>query len=107
MVGTIKIDVVAENIAEFGLFAVDPDMQSAGFGKKLLQYAQDYAKEKLRRTVGQVLVISVRDDIIAWYEREGFKRTGQFEEFPPPEANCGVSISGEELRLAVLRKNLD
>lgn len=31
MVGTIKIDLVGEDIAEFGLFAVDPDMQVVAF----------------------------------------------------------------------------
>lgn len=99
------------------MFAVDPDYQSSGYGGKLLNFAQQYAKvnketlfwlvqENLKCTTGQVMVISIRDDIIAWYNRMGFQSTGTYEDFPPPEAGSGVPQGDKKLQFLVLRKTL-
>lgn len=55
-----------------GLFAIHPTVQSRGFGSRLMRAAED-----LCRTAGAheiVLdVLEVRKDIIAMYERKGYK----------------------------------
>jgi hypothetical protein len=35
-------------------------------------------------------VISVRDDLIAWYERRGYRRTGQMSPFPYGDERFGI-----------------
>lgn len=50
------------------------------------------------------MVISVRDDIIAWYQREGFLKTDEYHDFPPPDANNGVPVGDTKLKFVVLRK---
>jgi hypothetical protein len=53
------------------------------------------------------MVITVRNDIIAWYERKGFKKTDEFQDFPPAEAGVGVPIGNSELQFITLRKSLE
>ncbi|MBB5832345.1 GNAT family N-acetyltransferase [Brachybacterium aquaticum] len=68
-------------VAELGLFAVDPSLQGAGLGRRLLE-AQ---AEQLAARGVDVLMIQVlqsRPELHAWYERRGFVRTGRTNPFP-------------------------
>ncbi len=65
-----------------GMFAVNPALQGAGIGKQLLYAAEAYAKAN---GIGKIfmIVISLRTELIAWYERHGYALTGNsfpFEE---------------------------
>lgn len=51
-------------------------------------------------------VISLRDELIAYYERRGFRRTGETREFPY-ELIGADTILRDDLSFAVLVKNLD
>lgn len=64
-----------------GMLAVSPQHQGDGIGKKLLLAAKDFAR---RHGFPKIIitVISVRTELIAWYERFGFYRTGNTEPFP-------------------------
>ncbi|KAH6646558.1 acetyltransferase [Truncatella angustata] len=66
----------------FGLFAVDPKRQGGGVGKQVLLYAEDYAKRQWGARRMEMTVIWPRADIIAYYERRGFKKTGEQRPFP-------------------------
>jgi hypothetical protein len=50
-------------------------------------------------------VITLRTELIAWYERRGYRRTGVFKAFPYGDARFGIPKRGD-LRLEVLRKSL-
>ena len=59
--GSIKIDFEeGKREAEFGMFAVDPEHQSKGFGGGLLRFAEDYARNKLGATLFNIWVIDER-----------------------------------------------
>jgi ribosomal protein S18 acetylase RimI-like enzyme len=64
-----------------GMLSVDPDSQAKGIGKKLLRAAEDHAK-KIGCTTVRMTVISVRKELIAWYERNGYQDTGDIKPFP-------------------------
>lgn len=66
----------------FGTFAVDPAEQGSGIGRKLLTHADDEAVRRWGATTLEMTVIAQRDDLIAWYERLGFVRTGERRPFP-------------------------
>lgn len=71
-----------------GMLTIRPTAQASGLGRTLLEYAEQFAREwKCRRIV--MTVISVRDTLIAWYERRGYALTGQREEFPYGDLNFG------------------
>ena len=59
----------------FGMFAVKPATQGAGLGKIILAHAESKIRELWNCATIGMTVISVRQDLIAYYERRGYKRT--------------------------------
>jgi ribosomal protein S18 acetylase RimI-like enzyme len=64
-----------------GMLSVLPEVQSKGIGKQLLKAADEHAREK-NCAVIEMTVISVRHELISWYERNGYKKTNKREPFP-------------------------
>ncbi|MFT3934806.1 MAG: GNAT family N-acetyltransferase [Chitinophagaceae bacterium] len=86
-----------------GMLTVSPELQGAGIGKRLLEAADDYAlKEKL--TAISMTVITVRKELIAWYERHGYKKTGETKPFPNDPA---FGIPKQPLEFLVMRKTVE
>ena len=72
--------------AYFGMFSVDPGAQAQGMGKKLLAACEKAARAEWKSRALEMVVINLREDLIAWYERRGYSRTGNREPFPFDEA---------------------
>jgi ribosomal protein S18 acetylase RimI-like enzyme len=85
-----------------GMFSVSPSVQGKGIGKKLLKTADDYAKEQACSTIFMT-VISVREDLIAWYERHGYMKTEKVLPFPVDER---FGTPTQPLEMLVLEKHL-
>ena len=85
-----------------GMFSVSPLAQGKGIGKKLLTAADDYAKEKNCTSIFMT-VITVREKLIAWYERHGYHKTGKVLPFPVDER---YGIPTQPLEMLVLEKHL-
>ncbi|MFO1238196.1 MAG: GNAT family N-acetyltransferase [Alphaproteobacteria bacterium] len=66
----------------FGMFAIEPALQIAGLGKALLAKCERAARDLWAAKWMSMVVISVREELIAWYERRGYVRTGHREPFP-------------------------
>jgi len=64
-----------------GMFSVDPEMQGQGIGKKILLAAVEFAKERGCAKI-TMSVISLRQELIAWYIKNGYAKTGQEKPFP-------------------------
>jgi ribosomal protein S18 acetylase RimI-like enzyme len=65
-----------------GMLTVSPTLQDQGLGRLLLDHAEEYAKKTWgasRMTLG---VIQLRESLMAWYERRGYKKTGMTKPFP-------------------------
>jgi ribosomal protein S18 acetylase RimI-like enzyme len=89
----------------FGMFAVDPLAQGAGLGKRVLAEAERIVGETWGCATLRMTVIVQRDELIAWYGRRGYRRTGQFEPFPYGDERFGIPRR-DDLRFEVLLKNL-
>ncbi|MFE9450347.1 GNAT family N-acetyltransferase [Streptomyces sp. NPDC006739] len=76
--------------AYFGMFAVSPALQGGGLGKVIIARAEHEARETWGVTEMHMTVISVREDLIAWYERRGYRRTGRMTPFPYGDERFGV-----------------
>jgi N-acetylglutamate synthase-like GNAT family acetyltransferase len=85
-----------------GMLSVSPDIQGAGIGKSLLAAADEHAIKNQCNSVFMT-VISVRRELIAWYERHGYKRTDETKPFPIGEK---FGIQKQPLELIVLEKNV-
>jgi ribosomal protein S18 acetylase RimI-like enzyme len=91
--------------AYFGMFAVSPDAQGSGLGKTLLAEAERIAREELGATEMTMTVITTRDELLSWYERRGYRRTGRVtplaEEYTV-HVRPGVTIELETLTKPLL-----
>lgn len=91
--------------AYFGLFAVDPLLQGGGIGKAVLAHAEAYAREKWAVAKMEMTVIWTRAELIAWYGRRGYVRTGERREFPYEHLVNGKALR-DDLWFEVLEKDL-
>ncbi len=84
-----------------GMFCVNPELQNRGIGKKILQFATDFAISKsLPRIV--MTVISIRSELIAWYKRHGYEDLGKREPFP--DGYEQDILGNDQLEFVVLEK---
>ncbi|MFJ9541175.1 GNAT family N-acetyltransferase [Streptomyces sp. NPDC101225] len=91
--------------AYFGMFAVSPQLQGAGLGKVIIAEAERAARETWGVREMHMTVISVREDLIAWYERRGYRRTGRMTPFPYGDERFGVPQRAD-LQFELLVKEL-
>lgn len=91
--------------AYFGMFAVDPTLQAGGLGKRLLGEAERIAREAWGCRAMEMTVIVQREELIAWYERRGYRRTGAYKPFPYGDERFGVPRR-DDLRFEILTKDL-
>lgn len=88
--------------ALIGTFAVSPKYQNQGIGKQVLRLAENYAVNQLDSKKLMMVVISQREELISFYERRGYKRTGEISEYPV-HLNVGIPIT-EGLTIEYLEK---
>ena len=93
LIGVLKDEIVAtvccewqelafKDTVHFGMIAVKPSLQNKGYGKTLIQAAEAICLREWRVVGFHMTVISMRHELIAFYERLGYKRTGEFADFP-------------------------
>jgi GNAT superfamily N-acetyltransferase len=76
--------------AYFGMFAVRPALQGAGLGKVIIAEAERWVRAEWGAREMRMTVISAREDLIAWYERRGYARTGETTPFPYGDERFGI-----------------
>jgi GNAT superfamily N-acetyltransferase len=89
----------------FGMFAVVPTLQGAGIGKAVLAEAERFARETWGCQAMRMTVIEQRLELIQWYERRGYRLTGEHQPFPYGQERFGIPRR-DDLRFAVLSKSL-
>lgn len=88
----------------FGMFAVDPTGQGSGLGKQMLAEAERIAREEWHCRAMRMTVIVQREELIDWYGRRGYRRTGEYQPFPYGDERFGVPLR-DDLRFEVLIKD--
>ena len=89
----------------FGMFSVKPDLQGGGIGKHVLAEAERIARDDWKLPAMRMTVIDIRDELIAFYERRGYRRTGIKKPFPYGDERFGLPTR-DDLRFEVLEKVL-
>lgn len=87
-----------------GMFAVRPELQAAGVGRRVLAEGERRAAARGSRRV-VLSVIEQRAELIAWYERRGYARTGEVAAFPYGDERFGLPAR-DDLAFALLAKDL-
>lgn len=88
----------------FGMFSVQPGQQGQGWGGAILAEAERRAEDSGAKTM-VMSVIAQRLDLIAWYERRGYRRTGETKPFPYGDERFGIP-KRPDLSFVVLAKPL-
>ncbi|PWB24478.1 GNAT family N-acetyltransferase [Flavobacterium sp. HTF] len=102
IIGSVLL-VEKENQLYLGMLTVSPELQNSGIGKKMLAEAENHARALGLSSI-IMTVISVREELIAWYKRHGYVDTGEREAFP--ESGIHVTISPNPLEFIFLEKKI-
>jgi ribosomal protein S18 acetylase RimI-like enzyme len=103
VVGSVHLQKQAERVC-LGMLAVSPSLQGRGIGKQLLAAAEQAAQQTWAVTKSVMSVISCRHELIAFYERRGYRRTGVSKAFPVNPELWTPKVA--DLRLEMLEKDL-
>ncbi len=91
-----------QNKMYLGMLTVSPLEQAKGIGKQLLIEAEKYATEQKCTTI-EMTVISLRTELIAWYEKNGYYNTGETKPFP---SDIKFGIPKQPLEFIVMQKEI-
>ena len=89
----------------FGMFSVRPGRQGRGLGREILAEAERRARDDWGARTMVMTVLAQRGELIAWYERRGYRRTGESRPFPYGDVRFGIP-KRPDLRFVVLAKPL-
>jgi len=81
LVGCIHLEKEGRE-CHLGLFAVHPNFQGQGIGKKLLVFAEQFAQKQYHPENFVMTVLSARQELIEFYLRRGYRRTGVIGSYP-------------------------
>ena len=109
LIGVLNDEIVAticcewqelafKDTVHFGMIAVKPSLQNKGYGKTLIQAAEAICLREWRVVGFHMAVISIRHELIAFYERLGYKRTGEFADFPVKSDLWQLRVEGLNLQ---------
>jgi len=83
-IGCVSLTTRGDGLVYLGLLCVDPTRQAGGIGKRIMAAAERMAREEMDADRIEMTVIDSRTELIAYYERRGFIRTGERRPFPVP-----------------------
>ncbi len=87
------------HVAYLGMLVIKPGIQGKGLGKKFLQAAEATAIKMWGVDKMLMYVITLRHELIAFYERRGYHRTGKIKAFPD-DVRFGIpKVAGLEIEL--------
>ncbi|MBT8409591.1 MAG: GNAT family N-acetyltransferase [Alphaproteobacteria bacterium] len=104
LVGSILVADKSDGRAYFGMLTIDPKHQAVGLGRQLLAAGEDAARS-FGATVMECQVIRQRDELIAWYARQGYVDTGDTRPFPMHDPRFGLP-KRNDLEFIVMEKPL-
>lgn len=105
MVGCVLISDQGEGVGYFGMLSVSPTLQSAGLGRRLVEAAHAELADRFGADRVRIRVFPQRDTLIAWYERLGYRTTGETAPFPYDDPRLGLP-KRDDLYFVVMEKAL-
>jgi predicted N-acetyltransferase YhbS len=83
-IGCVQVTDRGDGLCYLGLLCVEPGLQAAGLGKRLVEAAENCARDTFGAATMEMTVIDSRAELIAYYERRGYARTPERRDFPFP-----------------------
>lgn len=104
LIGSILVTDKSEGCAYFGMLTIDPQRQAGGLGRQLLAAGENAARA-FGANVMECQVIRQREELIAWYGRQGYVDTGDTRPFPMHDPRFGLP-KRDDLEFIVMEKPL-
>lgn len=104
LIGCVQLIRKAADRYYFGMFSIDGRAQGRGAGKLLLDHIEAHARDHGGRVM-EIQVIKQREELIGWYERRGYVRTGETRPFPMDDPKYGIP-KRDDLEFIVMEKPL-
>ncbi|KAK9575495.1 hypothetical protein V6000_009886 [Aspergillus fumigatus] len=89
----VSRSIANDSLARFFLLAVDEAYQRFEIGRKILASAEVYAQREWGAQRGGLNALSTREELILWYQRCGYRPTGEVTPFPF-EKFAGMELPG-------------
>lgn len=105
IIGSVHLHRVDVTTAYLGMLVIKPALQAKGLGSRLMQVAETWIRKEWDSRRAEMQVITLREELIAYYERRGYRRTGEMRPFPS-EPKFGLP-KVDNLQFTVLEKWLD
>jgi ribosomal protein S18 acetylase RimI-like enzyme len=103
IIGSVNIE--KQNTSSYlGMLVVKPGLQGSGIGRQLIDVAERQARAAWGSSKMTMNVITVRPELLAYYERRGYRRTGQIQPFAFDDVHGMLKV--DRLELEVLEKDL-
>lgn len=104
-VGCVQVTAKADAAGYLGMLSVEPELQGAGLGRRLVREAERVAVDRFGARRMEMTVIVQRTELIDWYERLGYVRTGETRPFPATDPRFGLP-KRDDLAFVVLERPL-
>lgn len=101
IVGSVFLDKQERGLY-LGMLTVSPLLQTGGIGKKLMAASEEFAKANNCTNIF-MNVISVRHELIVWYEKQGYYKTGETKPF---SADNRFGVPTQPLEFAIMEKKI-
>ena len=101
----VHLQQYGAGVCHLAMLTVSPRLQGSGVGRKLLAAAENWAVRHMGASAIEITVIEAREELLAWYERRGYERTGELRPFPYSDVRFGMPLR-DDLRCVVLRREL-
>ncbi len=103
LVGCVHLEKQGNDL-HLGMLTVNPEYQNKKIGKMLLSEAEALA-EFWECTNIVIEVITLRTELVSWYEKRGFKKTGETKPFPMNDPRFGIP-KVDKLEFLVMKKKI-
>jgi predicted N-acetyltransferase YhbS len=102
IIGSVHLERVDAATAYMGMLVIRPVLQGQGLGKQFIREAEQAATAEWGTARMQIQVITLRHELISYYIRLGYRRTGEIRLFPTDPRYGIPKVDG--LQFEVLEK---
>ena len=88
-----------------GTVSVQPTLQGGGLGREVLAQAEALLQTRWGLPLARMTVLAQRPELIAWYERRGYRQTDKTAPFPYGDSRFGAP-KRDDLYFIVMEKAL-
>lgn len=103
--GCVHVRRTGPTTGYLGMFCVRPSGQGQGTGTEIIAEAERFMSAEWGVTTVEMTVLDARTELLAFYERRGYTRTGEHKAFPYGDERFGLP-QRDDLRMEILRKTV-